>query len=116
MFHASQESAQTARNQVTHLSEEVASLQTQLNAANAALKAAVAEQSGGHSGSTLHRIPAPLGGSVSSRAFRSRLTRKTSVENEHQSNAATVAMNVGFLFYHNIQIHQLIGHIHFYNK
>ncbi|VUZ46412.1 unnamed protein product [Hymenolepis diminuta] len=97
MFHASQESAQTARNQVTHLSEEVASLQTQLNAANTALKAAVAEQSGSGtpSASTLHRIPAPLGGNVGGRAFRSRLARKTSTETEHQTSVTGMSTTLG---------------------
>ncbi len=73
MFHASQESAQTARNQVTRLTEEVSSLQNQLTAANAALKAAVS--SGG--ASTLHRIPAPTGSGGTARGIRNRLARKT---------------------------------------
>lgn len=94
MFHASQESAQITRNQVTHLSEEVASLQVQLNAANAALKAVVAESSGIGipTAPTLHRIPAPLGGSMGGggvgRAFRSRLMHKTGrADTENQTNS-----------------------------
>nr|CDS30316.1 rho-associated protein kinase 1 [Hymenolepis microstoma] len=97
MFHASQESAQTARNQVISLSEEVASLQTQLNSANAALKAAIAEQagSGTPSASTLHRIPAPLAGNVGSRTFRSRLVRKPSTDTEHQTTATGMCTSKG---------------------
>uniref|UniRef100_A0A0R3TR71 non-specific serine/threonine protein kinase n=1 Tax=Rodentolepis nana TaxID=102285 RepID=A0A0R3TR71_RODNA len=97
MFHASQESAQTARNQVISLSEEVASLQTQLNSANAALKGAVAEQSGSGtpSASTLHRIPAPLAGNVGSRTFRSRLVRKPSTDTEHQTTASGMCTSKG---------------------
>ena len=93
MFHASQESAQIARNQVTHLSEEVASLQTQLNAANAALRAVDAGGGGGGGGgsNTLHRSPAPRGGggnvSGGARILRSRLARKTTGEAERQSPA-----------------------------
>lgn len=87
MFHASQESAQIARNQVTHLSEEVAALQVQLNAVNTALKAAVADAavSTTSTATTLHRIPAPLGSVGGARTLRSRLARKTATsETEHQ--------------------------------
>ncbi|KAM7541827.1 hypothetical protein Aperf_G00000002813 [Anoplocephala perfoliata] len=94
LFHASQEAAQITRNQVAHLSEEVASLQVQLNAANAALKAAVADSSGigTPTAPTLHRIPAPLGGGSggAGRAFRSRLMHKTGAKDtEHQTNSGT---------------------------
>ncbi|VDM22344.1 unnamed protein product [Hydatigera taeniaeformis] len=87
MFHASQESAQMARNQVTHLSEEVAALQIQLNAVNTALKAAVADAASSVTcaTTTLHRIPAPLGSVGGARNLRSRLARKSAAgETEHQ--------------------------------
>ncbi|VDK34542.1 unnamed protein product [Taenia asiatica] len=93
MFHASQESAQIARNQVTHLSEEVAALQIQLNAVNTALKAAVADAASSttSTATTLHRIPATLGSVGGARTLKSRLARKTATgETEHQITAETM--------------------------
>ncbi|CDI96944.1 rho associated protein kinase 1 [Echinococcus multilocularis] len=92
MFHASQESAQIARNQVIHLSEEVAALQIQLNAVNTALKAAVADAAASATSTTatLHRIPAPLGNAGGARTLRSRLARKTTGEAEHQLTAEAI--------------------------
>ncbi|VDD81365.1 unnamed protein product [Mesocestoides corti] len=75
MFRASQESAQVARNQVVRLSEEVSSLQNQLNAANAALMVATSDN-GTSSANAVHLVPAPLG----SKGLRNRISRKTTVE------------------------------------